>query len=106
MMTINKIMENTKNAAPMATLPQGMKGCKSKPNDAGRSKIACARRDNAPATMRRVFLNESRDMIFNRIAQKRFFFYRAAIHDRWLYLRLLSTLKAFTDCRKPTGEDT
>jgi len=59
----------------MATLPRGVKDCKRKPNDFGRSKMPCARRDDIPATMRNVFLNESRDMIFKSIAQKRFFFY-------------------------------
>lgn len=46
--------------------------------------------------MRRVFLSESCDMIFKRIAQKRFFIYGVAIHDIGQPLRLLSTLKALT----------
>jgi hypothetical protein len=68
-------MENTKNATPMAILPEGVKDFKRKSNDFGRSKIPCARRDDIPAAMSRVFLTESRDMIFKSIAQKRFFFY-------------------------------
>jgi hypothetical protein len=67
-------MEKTNNVAPMATLPHGMKECKSELNDAGSSKIPCARRDNTPAALMRVFLKE-KDMIFKSIAQKRFFFY-------------------------------
>jgi hypothetical protein len=72
-------MENAKNAAPIATLRPDGKDCVMGLNTAGRSNIPCARRDNAPAMSRKVFLYESRDMMFKRIAQKRFFFYRAPI---------------------------
>jgi hypothetical protein len=95
-MEMNKTIENTKNAAPIATLPRVRKDGKRKPKDVGNSKMLCARSDNIPAAIRRVFLNERRDMVFKRIAQKRVFFYSAAIHDKRFHLRLLSTLKVCT----------
>jgi hypothetical protein len=76
---INMNMENAKNVAPIATFPRGKKNCERGANTVGRSNIPCARRDNAPAASKRVFLYESRAMIFKRIAQKRFFFYRALV---------------------------
>jgi len=68
-------MENMKSVAPIATLPHPVKGSRMKANVFGRSKIPCARSENAPAAMRKIFLYESRDIAFKRIAQKRFFFY-------------------------------
>src|ERR1051325_3589042 len=98
---INKIIENRKKTVPKAELPQGIIDSGGTPNNSGWSRIACAMRDDTPAVIKRVFLSESRDMIFKRIAQKRFFFYRPAIHDKRSSLRLLSTLKVLTECYKP-----
>jgi hypothetical protein len=78
-MTINIIMEKAKNTMPMAMLPQGRKECKKESPTLGRSNILCARRDNTPAESNRVFLTESRDIVFKSIAQKMFFFYQVAI---------------------------
>jgi len=72
-------MENAKNAVPIAILLQGRKDWEMESKSAGRSNIPCPRRDNTPAVSIRVFLYESRDMIFKRIAQKRFFFYQAPV---------------------------
>jgi hypothetical protein len=95
MIAINTNMENMKSVAPIATLPHSLKDCKMRPTVFGRSKIPCARSDNTPAMTRRDFVNESRDIIFKRIAQKRNFFYQPGIHDQRLYFKLLSTLKVF-----------
>jgi hypothetical protein len=90
------LTENAKNTVPIAVPPQGRRDCNLGPSIFGRRKIACDKRDKAPAASRRVFLTESRDIVFKRIAQKRFFFYQTPIHDKWLTFRLLSTLKVFT----------
>jgi hypothetical protein len=72
-------MESAKNVTPILIIPQAREDGDMESPTVGRSNTPCARRDNTPAVSRRVFLYESRDMMFKRIAQKRFFFYRAPV---------------------------
>jgi hypothetical protein len=91
-MPANKNMDNANRTAPGAKLFDSRDG-KKNPKIVGVSRRLWAMSDTTPVAIRRTFLNENRDMLCKRIAQKGHFFYRRYTHDQPIYFKLLSALK-------------